>query len=75
MIDTGAVRLVILVTMFLYFAGEHYTSLVSTIWGNENMNRSNALKGMPTGPPREGLNQIFVNEPKPEEENGREMRD
>lgn len=79
MIDTGTVRLVILLTMFLYFAGD-YSTVIQSIWGNngEDANQTDSeLKRLPEGPPKDGLHlerMVFAAAKKTmdEEDNGRE---
>lgn len=79
MLDTGTVRLVILLGMFLYFAGD-YNSLVASIWGSsgdEGNQTEAALKRQPEGPPKhEGLERMIMDATKKslDEENGRQTR-
>ncbi|XP_033215522.1 uncharacterized protein LOC117171950 [Belonocnema kinseyi] len=51
MMDTGTVRLVIFLGMFLIFASD-YGSLISTIFGSSSERNSTLTR--PEGPPREG---------------------
>ena len=56
MLDTGTVRLVILLGMFLVFAGD-YNTMIASIWGGgeELANRTETGLKLPEGPPKEGL--------------------
>jgi hypothetical protein len=52
MLDTSTVRLVILLGMFLVFAGDH-GAIIASIWGSgAEANRTEALKKLPEGPPK-----------------------
>ncbi|KAJ8682503.1 hypothetical protein QAD02_018295, partial [Eretmocerus hayati] len=58
MLDTGTVRLVILLGMFLYFAGD-YSALLAAIWGSAEEDSANGtLKRLPEGPPKDAGPQI-----------------
>ncbi|XP_023246693.1 uncharacterized protein LOC106644689 isoform X2 [Copidosoma floridanum] len=57
MLDTGTVRLVILLGMFLYFAGD-YNMLMGIVWGTggEVNHKDSGVKGLAKGVSKDGIN-------------------